>query len=73
MLRNAGAYLAFAFGWLGVLMLAGFVLALLTALPGLGGVMAALTMPISVCLVTALVVSMWFTFLGNFAPEPPPV
>ena len=71
-LRNAGAYLAFAFGWLGVLMLAGFVLALLTALPGLGGVMATLTMPVSMCLAAALAASIWATFLGSFAPEPPP-
>lgn len=72
-LRNAGAYLAFAFGWVGVFMLAGFVLALLMALPGLGGVIATLTMPVSVCLTAAFAASIWPTFLGSFAPEPPPV
>ncbi|MBR6976722.1 MAG: hypothetical protein IKH84_07475 [Ottowia sp.] len=72
-LRNAGAYLAFAFGWIGVFMLAGFVLALLSALPGLGGVIATLTMPICMCLAAALAASIWPTFLGSFAPEPPPV
>ncbi|MBQ9578932.1 MAG: hypothetical protein IJR28_05305 [Ottowia sp.] len=72
-LRNASAYLAFAFGWLGVFLFAGFALALLAALPGIGTVAIALTMPVCVCLVAALVVSIWSTFLGSFTPEPPPV
>ena len=72
-LRNAGAYLAFGFGWMGVFMLASLVLALLTALPGLSVVVAALTMPVSVCLMAALAASIWSSFLGSFAPEPPPL
>ena len=72
-LRNAGAYLAFGLGWMGVFLLASFVLAMLTALPGLSAVVAALTMPVSVCLVAALAASIWPTFLGSFTPEPPPL
>ena len=71
-LRNAGAYLAFAFGWLGVFLLTLFALALLAALPGVGTVAIALTMPVCVCLVAALAASIWPTFLGSFTPEPPP-
>ena len=72
-LRNAGAYLAFAFGWLGVVLFTGFTLALLAALPGSGTVAIALTMPVVVCLVAALAASIWLTFLGSFTPEPPQV
>ena len=72
-LRNAGAYLGFAFGWAGVFMLATTALAVLAALPGLSVVGAAAAMPVAGCLMAALAVSIWTTFLGSFAPEPPPL